>query len=261
MYKHTKSIIKACEKASVNISRDLVEINHLQASKNLGKFLNSTQIRFERNIAKELSCEASDVTVYLPDGSEKTIQDQYRPSTRSSNCKAVVVGIDNMTNFSHGIENIAFGLYLEFPDRDKATAICLPATNTIIFSEDAEEFFSLWQDGMTRKIKVNQSININFPSILCGTDHHNHSVNKYFLKREIHFVSSGSILCDAVRVLENKLDIAFFDRPNDALLNFISYMINGAGGADGFIGNTYVFGKKLLVKSAIQKASEESHSQ
>lgn len=258
MYKRTKAILKACEKASINIARDLVEINHLHGSRNLGKFLGSAQMRFERNIAKELGNETSDIVVYLPDGTEKTIQDPYNLSVRSGHYKAVVVGIDNITNLSHGIETIAFGLSLEFPDRDRATAICIPATNTVIFSEDSEEFFSLGQDGLMRKIKINKSININFPTIICGSDHHNHGVNNYFLKREIHFVSSGSILCDVSRVLENKLDIAFFNRPCEVFLNFISYIINGAGGADAFIGDSYVFGKKSLVKSLVQKATEES---
>jgi fructose-1,6-bisphosphatase/inositol monophosphatase family enzyme len=256
MYRHTKAIMKACEKASVNIARDLIEINHLHTSKNLGRFLSSAQLRFERNIARELSSETHDMVVYLSDGSEKNIQDHSL--TRDSNCQAVIIGIDNMVNFGHGIENIAFGISLEFESRDRAIAICIPATNMTIFSENNEEFFSLWPDGLTRKIKINQSININFPSVICGSDHHNHKVNNYLLKRDIYFVSSGSILCDLVRVLENKLDIAFFNRPSEVLLNFISYIVNGAGGADGFIGDSYVFGKKSLVKSAIQRAAEES---
>lgn len=258
MYKHTKAIIKACEKASINIARDLIEINHLHTSKNLGKFLNSAQFRFEKNIAKELSSETNDIVLYLPDGTEKNLQDLNNPTSRDSNCRAIIIGIDNMVNFGHGIENIAFGISLEFSSRDQAIAICLPATNTIVFSENNEEFFCLWPDGLTRKIKINHSININFPSVVCGSDHHNHKVNQYLVKREIYFVSSGSILCDLVRILENKLDIAFFNRPSEVLLNFISYVINSAGGADGFIGNSYVFGKKSLVKSAIQRASEQS---
>jgi len=258
MYKYTKILIKACEKASINIARDLIEINHLHTSKNLGKFLSSAQLRFEMNLIKELSNEINNIILYLPDGTEKILQDPNISTTRDNNCQAIIIGIDNMVNFGHGIENIAFGLSLEQNSAKKTIAICLPVTNTIFFSETNEEFFSLWPDGLTRKIKINQSININFPSVLCSSDHHNHNINQYLIKREIYFVSSGSILCDVVRVLENKIDIAFFNRPNEVLLKFISHIINGAGGADGFIGNSYVFGKKSLVKSAIQRASEES---
>jgi fructose-1,6-bisphosphatase/inositol monophosphatase family enzyme len=256
MYKYTKTIIKACEKASVNIARDLIEINHLHTSKNLGKFLASAQLRFERNITKELSVETNNISLYLPDGTEKSLQDLNLRSIKDSNYQATVIGIDNMVNFGHGIENIAFGISLDNNGSDKAIAICLPITNIILFSEINEEFLSLWPDGLTRKIKINQSTNINFLSVLCSSDHHNHNINQYLIKRDIHFISSGSILCDVVRILENKIDIAFFNKPAEVLLKFISYIVNGAGGADGFIGNSYVFGKKSLVKSAIQRASE-----
>ncbi len=253
MYKHTKAIINACEKAAVNISRDLIEINHLHGSKNLSKFVKSSQARFESNIAKELSSETSEIVLFSPDGTSKSINNSYRVAGNNSNFHASVIGIDNMINLGHGIENIAFGLSLEATDWHKITAVYLPATNTAIYSENSEEFFSLSQDGLTRKIKVNQSVNINFPTIVCATDHHNHQLN---IKREIHFVSSGSILCDLVRVLQNKIDIAFYTRPSEEFLKFISYFVNGSGGADGFINGSYVFGKKLLVRSSMQKSAE-----
>lgn len=253
MYKHTKSIIKACEKASVNIARDIIEVNNLHSSRNLGKFLNSSQMRFEKNIASELSGETSNIVIFAPDGTSKNIYDPYKIQSKNINCNATVVGIDNMINLGHGIETVAFGLSLDFPDRDKTTAVCLPATNTIIYSQDAEEFFSLGSDGFTRKIKINQSVNINFPTVICSSDHENHRVASYLPKREIHFVSSGSILCDLVRVLENKIDIVFYNKPCNEFLNFISYIVNGAGGSDGFINNSYVFGRKLLVKAVTQQ--------
>jgi hypothetical protein len=257
MYKYTKSIIKACEKASINIARDIIEVSNLHSSRNLAKFLNSSQGRFEKNIASELSSEASDITVFLSDGSSKNIYDPYKISGKGGNAQAIVVGIDNMINLGHGIETIGFGITLQFPDRDKATAVCLPTTNTIIYSDDAEQFFSLSQDGLTRKIRINQSININFPTVVCSTDHHNHGVSNYLLKRELHFISSGSILCDLVRVLTNKVDIVFYNRPHRELFNFISYIINGAGGSDGFVGDSYVFGRKLLVKAIVGNVSTE----
>ena len=47
MHKNTKAIIQACQKASTNLRRDILEVIHLQTSRNLKNFLRSSQNRFE----------------------------------------------------------------------------------------------------------------------------------------------------------------------------------------------------------------------
>jgi 3'-phosphoadenosine 5'-phosphosulfate (PAPS) 3'-phosphatase len=247
MYRNTKTIIKACEKASINLRRDISEVVHLQTSRNLKNFLVSSQNRFERNISSELNfAEPSNIIIYEKSGSFKNISNvSYKSDEkRVTEVDYIVVGIDNMINLSHGIEHVGFSIVSE-----NSAAICVPAMNSIVYTETEGEAFLLEADGLPKKLRMNQSLNISLPSILCSMDSSKHKAEELLGKRAVHFVSSGSILCDAVRVVENKIDIAFHSIPeNSEYIQAITAVVNAAGGADGFIDDSYVFGKKSIVK-------------
>lgn len=247
MYRNTKTIIKACEKASINLRRDISEIVHLQTSRNLKNFLTSSQNRFERNISSELNfAESSNIIIYEKDGSFKDISDvSYKTNEkRVAKIDYIVVGIDNMINLSHGIEHVGFSIASE-----DSFAICVPAMNTIVYTETEGDTFLLGADGLPKRLRINQSLNISLPSILCSMDSSKHRAEELLGKRELHFVSSGSILCDALRVVENKIDVAFHTVPESPeYIRAITAIVNAAGGADGFLGDSYVFGKKSIVK-------------
>ena len=268
MHKNTKAIIQACQKASTNLRRDILEVIHLQTSRNLKNFLRSSQNRFESNIASELNyAELNNIIIYEKSGLFKDISDisyQFDYNDKNfSSIKYLVTGIDNMMNLSHGVEHIAFSISVmqkdDHPTMENilGTAICVPTTNSVVYTESTNEAFIMEDDGLSKKLKPNQSTNIGFPFILCATDHPHPELESLLMKRDTHFVSSGSILCDAVRVLENKVDVAFHDKPeNLEYIAAIRFLIKAAGAADAFIGNSYVFGKKSIVKAMVQNFSE-----
>lgn len=251
MYKYTKSIIKFCEKASLSITRDLTEINHLQSSRNLKSFLQNSQWRFEKHILSEIGPEIRNIVVCQPDGSKSILCGAYESKGVDKSC--LVFGIDNIINLGHGIENVAFGIAMQ--NDDETLTICAPFFNSVIYSEKNNGVSCLGHDGLTRKIKINQSVNITFPSVVCATDHHKHKVEELLNKRNVHFISSGSILYDLHRILQNKVDIAFYSKPCEEYVAFINAMIESAGGATCIINGSYVFGKESLVNAAAQKHS------
>lgn len=262
MHRYIKATIKACEKASGNIRRDLNEVLHLQTSRNLKGFLQSSQLRFEKNIANELTSETINIFICNRDGEHKNIigYEVQKRDFRTNNSYCFVVGIDNMINLAHGIEHVGFSILFssesnaENMDNIISAAICIPASNTIVYSDNIEETYLFGIDGYNRRLKVNSTVNISLPSVLCAADGIHHELTKYSVKRDIHFVSTGSILCDAVRVLKNKIDIAWHTIPNNLeYLSAIRRLIYAAGGADAFVDNAYVFGKKAIVQSIVNK--------
>ncbi len=264
MHRNTKAIIETCQKASINLRRDILEVVHLQNSRNLKNFLRSSQNKFETNLASQLNyAELNSIIIYEKTGSFKDISDisyqfDYKDKKVSS-IKYIVNGIDNIMNLSHGIEHIAFAISITQRDdlplieNILGTAICIPASNSVIYSESENEVLIMGDDGLSKKLKLNQSTNIGFPFILCATDRPHPELESLLMKRDTHFVSSGSVLCDAVRVLENKVDVAFYDIPDNLEhILAVRFLIRAGGGIDAFIGNSYVFGKKSIVKMMMQ---------
>jgi hypothetical protein len=244
--------MKFCEKASLSITRDIMEITYLQTSRNLKSFLQNSQSRFEKHVLSEISSETKNIIVCQPNGSKSNICNSYERTASDKSC--MVFGIDNMTNLGHGIESVAFGISIK--NENETIAICAPFINSIIYSETNNSVSCCGQDGLTRKIKINQSVNITFPSVVCSTDHPNHKVEDLLTKRNIHFISSGSILYDAHRVLQNKVDIAFYKPPCEEYMTFINSIINAAGGATCLINGSYVFGKESLVNAVAQNFNQ-----
>ena len=266
MHRYTKAIIQACERASINIRRDLSEINHLQASRNLKVFLSNSQLRFEKNMAYELkSMMFSNIFIYKRDGSSKNIIDtcysnevQKQGSDDDVNC--IVLGIDNIVNLSHGIDNIAIAIYVveggDLTDEAKviAAAICIPAQQTIAFTDTDNEAFIMGSDGLIKRLRMNPSTNIILPVVVCSTDNPRHNIDRLLPKRDIHFVSSGSILYDAMMVIENKVDIGFYSTPSShEYLTAIKILTNAAGGSDLLLEKSYIFGKKSIMNAIIQQ--------
>jgi fructose-1,6-bisphosphatase/inositol monophosphatase family enzyme len=264
MHRNTKAIIETCQKASINLRRDILEVVHLQNSRNLKNFLRGSQNKFETNLASQLNyAELNNIIMYEKTGECRDISDisyqfDYKDK-KTSYIKYIVSGIDNMMNLSHGIEHIAFSISvmkrddLPLIENILGTAICIPSQNAIIYSESDNEVFIMGDDGLSKKLKLNQSTNIGFPFVLCATDHPHPVLESLLTKRETHFVSSGSILCDAVRVLENKVDVAFHDTPDNLEhILAVRFLIRAGGGIDAFLGNSYVFGKKSIVKIMMQ---------
>lgn len=270
MNKYIKTAIKACEKASINIRRDINEVLHLQNSRNLKNFLFNTQLRFEKNMSSELSAETYNITLLNNFEESKNIYDvNYTTFKRDeqSNIYCSVIGVDNMINLSHGLEQVAFSVSFSTENSDFnidtmiGAVICIPIQNSIIYSDQHGDIHTLGVDGISRKLRINQSVSVILPSIVCGFDHNSHESMMYLKNRNLHFVSSGSILCDAVRVLENKVDVVFYTIPNNlSYLSSIRYLIQKSGGADAIIGNTYVFGKKSIISLIMQNYTDNTIS-
>lgn len=185
------------------------------------------------------------VIIYEKNGVCKEFFDQQGPIKTI----CIVFGIDNMANLSHGVEQVGFSIVINKEDRVLAAAICVPATNTIVYTESDDAAFVLYEEGIPKKLRINQSLNIALPSILYAVGDTKDRVDDLLTGRGSHLVSSGSILCDAVRVVENKIDVAFhpaYEKPEQIIA--IRAIIKAAGGAEDVFGKSYVFGKKAIVR-------------
>lgn len=248
MHRYTQILLQAFEKASKNIKRDILELAHLQNSPNLRTFINRSQSRFETNMAFELK-EIS-ISIQEKNGTFKNVLIPGRDfDVRGDNLKCTIYGIDSVINLSHGIEQIGFAASILEKDVSRVSAICMPYIDSSVYTESENDVFIIGPDGFSRRLKINKSINITMPYIVCATDC---GVNESkIMNRETYFISSGSILCDAFRVLENKVDIAIHADVSEDYILPIRSLIRAAGGMDGFKDAKYIFGKSSLVQSML----------
>lgn len=247
---HIKALIKACEKASTHLKRDLSEILHLQNSRNIRTFLNNSQAKLERTLYFELQNLGLASVKIIQSNSNKDF-----PITPRGSLKLVVMGLDNLTIFSHGLNSLTFGLSLMEDDRILGTTLCVPAKNTIILTSK-EGLALLDSDGLSKKIKMQNSTNISLSTILGGVDKENFRLDS-LLKRDFLPISSGSLLYDVNLLLQSQLDLVCHKKPEEELMiRILDNLVMIGGGLSTTLDCQYCLGKVSMIKSLSKQEKE-----
>ncbi len=279
--RYVKAMLKACEKVIASLSRDVIEIGCLQSSRNLKDFVGKSKIWFERNIASELSTiTESKMVLCESDGAIRSLQHLDRLSDgvdkRAFGDKSMywfITEIDGWDNFTHGNAEVAFSISLmqleegrEFNLEDISTynivvaCMCLPTMQKIIFTESEHGVFISSGSISGDKVVMNSSINIGVPQIMIATDLNildnipgdDLAIYQHLAKRSISFLSSGSVLYDIARLLENKVDICIYHKISTPyLLRTAQFLVTECYGSNFFIEkqNIYIMGKQSIVNS------------
>jgi hypothetical protein len=246
---YNKSLVKATEKAFINLRRDLSEVEHLQNSRNIRSFLQKSQEKFEKTIYLELQ--------NLGLQSCQIIQNQetkIMPVKSEGKLDLIIIGLDNLAIFSHALTSLSFGLALLEGEEILATSLAMPAINGIIFDK-GEEIFILDNEGLSKKVKMMNATNIAITTIVAGVDHENFDLQSFLPQRDILPISSSSLIYDTSLLLQNKLDLVLYKRPREACSKVLENLVIKAGGSSFSIGDKFFLGKKSVIKS-IQKTQE-----
>jgi hypothetical protein len=241
---YNKSLVKASEKAFINLRRDLFEIEHLHNSRNIRTFLNNSQERFEKNIYFELQNLGLNSSLIINKHGEKEL-----PIKTNGKLDLIILGLDNLAIFSHGLGAISFALAILEGDEIISASLAMPFLNAIMFNK-ADEVFILDNEGVSKKVKMINATNIVLPTLLVGVDQDHFILDNFLPKRDIIPLSSSSLLYEISLLMQNKLDLVAYKKPhNDKEVKILEYLVNKAGGDSYIIGDSIFFGKKSLIKT------------
>ena len=189
-------MIKACEKASKVIIRDIGEVENLQVSKKGPRdFVTKTDKRAEKILIEELEKARKNYSFIT--------EESGIINNSNKDCFWIIDPIDGTTNFLHGIPHFAISVALKVNGEIKSGIIFDPIKNEMFYAErNSGSFFN------NRRIRVSKKIDLD--ECLFASNHE--GVNHVFPNLNMRY--SGCAALDLAYVGSGRLDGFFHNKIN-----------------------------------------------